>query len=304
MTTPNQNTPAIQEKTITDQVLARINQFQEAKALTLPSDYSAENALKSAYLMLQGADSRPLEVCTKDSITIALLDMVVQGLSPAKNQCYFIPYGNKLKLSRSYFGSVAVAKRMGMKEVVANVIYEGDDFVYEIIPETGRKRLVRHLQNWENIDNDKIKGAYAITEMQDGTFELTIMNMAQIKKAWEQGKTNGASPAHKNFRDEMCKKTVVQRACKYITNTASDGYLKVTKDIDEEPSPLEQANTVEIGFEEVHPESPEATATEPAPAVTIVNAPEAKDIKAPSPSANGSKKGAQQAEMFQANPDF
>lgn len=274
--------PAVQERTISDQVLAKVQAFTQAKALTLPSDYSPENALKSAYLMLSGMDSKPLETCTKDSVATTLLDMVVQGLSPAKRQCYFIPYGNKLTLSKSYFGSIAMAKRVGMKDITANVIYDGDDFVYEIDPATGRKRIVKHIQNFETIDNDKIRGAYAIAEMEDGIREVTIMNMTQIKKAWEQGKTNGASPAHKNFRDEMAKKSVIQRACKYIMNTASDGYLKITKEEEEDEAILDQANTMEITFEEVGStmttsQPPSETPT-PAEDVTIVNQPKVAKV--------------------------
>ena len=40
------------KKDISAQVLAKIEQFQQAGELRLPSDYSVENALKSAYLIL------------------------------------------------------------------------------------------------------------------------------------------------------------------------------------------------------------------------------------------------------------
>ncbi|MCG3082651.1 recombinase RecT, partial [Pseudomonas aeruginosa] len=49
--------------------------------------------------------------CNDTSKPNALLDMVTQGLNPAKNQCYFIPYGNKMQLQRSYHGIVMKLKR-------------------------------------------------------------------------------------------------------------------------------------------------------------------------------------------------
>ncbi len=78
--------------------------------------------MKSAWLILQAAvdkDKKPvLEVCSKNSIANALLDMVVQGLNPAKKQCYFIAYGNGLACQRSYFGTMAVTKQVaGAKEI-------------------------------------------------------------------------------------------------------------------------------------------------------------------------------------------
>ena len=49
--------------------------------------------------------------------------MAIQALSVAKNQGYFIAYGDKLQFQRSYHGTQAVLKRMkGIKDVWANII--------------------------------------------------------------------------------------------------------------------------------------------------------------------------------------
>lgn len=216
---------------ISDQVLARIEHFQQEGGLRLPANYSVENHMKSAWLVLQATTDRngkrALDVCTKGSIANALFDMVLQGLSVSKKQGYFIVYGNSLEFQRSYFGTIALAKRCGgiKGEPVANIIYEGDEFIYMIDPKTGRKSIVKHEQKIENIDNSKIVGAYAIVTYGDGSTEVTIMSMAQIRKAWEQGATKGNSPAHKNFTDEMAKKTVIGRACKAVINSSDDAWL-------------------------------------------------------------------------------
>ncbi len=65
----------------------------------------------------------------KTSISNALLDMVIQGLSPAKKQCYFIKYGNKVQLMRSYFGTMAVLDRVtGGADITPVVVRAGDEF--------------------------------------------------------------------------------------------------------------------------------------------------------------------------------
>ena len=153
--------------------------------------------------------------------------MVLQGLAVSKNQGYFIVYGNKLEFQRSYFGTVALAKRVGgiKQEPIANVIYEGDEFIYSIDPNTARIQIIKHEQKIENIDNTKIKAAYALTVRPDGTTQVTIMSMQQIRAAWQQGATKGNSPAHKNFAEEMAKKTVIGRACKMIINSSDDAWL-------------------------------------------------------------------------------
>lgn len=223
------NLPLLQ-KNITDSVMERVREMEETGGLITPPNYSAANQIKAAFFVLQQVEDkqhRPaLEVCDKSSIANALLDMVVQGLSVSKKQGYFIVYGTKLEFQRSYFGTVALAKQCGMKgQPVANVIYQGDNFQYEIDTETGLTKVIRHEQKFENIDITKIRGAYAITVLPDGSRQVTIMNIDQIRKAWGQGATKGNSPAHQNFTDEMCKKTVIGRACKMIINSSDDAYL-------------------------------------------------------------------------------
>lgn len=223
------NLPLMQ-KDITDYVMLRVKDLEEAGGLVFPKNYSAANQIKAAWFVLQETKDRngkpALEVCNKNTVANAVLDMVIQGLSVSKKQGYFIVYGDKLEFQRSYFGTVALAKQCGMQgNPVANVIYEGDNFEYRIDTDTGLTSIVKHEQKFENVDISKIKGAYAIVTMPDGQRQVTIMSIAQIRSAWGQGATKGSSPAHKNFTDEMAKKTVIGRACKMIINSSDDAYL-------------------------------------------------------------------------------
>lgn len=256
-------TAAVAKKptTLVDTTLARINEMKQLGNLNLPADYSAPNALNAAWLVLQEVkdlNKRPvLESCTRESIAYALLSMALQGLNPMKRQCSFIAYGNKLTLQREYQGSIAVAKRYGLKSVVANAVFAGDEFAFEIEPETGRTKVTKHVPSWDSFGGE-VKGAYAIVEMEDGTKNVEVMSIQQIKKAWEQGATKGQSPAHKNFPDQMACKTVINRALKTIINSSDDSAL-----FEENDQPLldikqahvaqtieDNANLTEIGFDE------------------------------------------------------
>lgn len=222
-----------------DGMLKTLGDKQEQTGLTLPPNYNVSVALNSAYLILQETvdrDKNPvLKSCSQQSIASALMDMAVQGLNPSKKQCYFVAYGGKLTLSRSYQGTMAIAKRVGAKTIDAEVIYEGDEFEYHI--ENGVKVLDKHKQDFMAIDNSKIKGAYCVIETEDGRKHLEVMNIAQIKKAWSKGygyKENGG--VHSDFADQMAKKTVINRACKNIINSSDDSYLNElehTKDEDD-----------------------------------------------------------------------
>lgn len=227
-TTATNTAPAVRkERNITDGVLGRVNDMTEHGELQIPADYSPENALKSAWLNLQEVRDKSgklaIESCSKESVANALLDMVVQGITPAKNQCYFIPYGDQLQLQRSYMGTVAVAKRFSdVKDVFAQCVFSGDEFDYAIDVATGNKIITKHTQKLENIDITRIKAVYAVVVRENTDNFTEIMTMEQVRKAWGQGKMNGTSGAHKNFTEEMAKKTVINRACKMFINTSND----------------------------------------------------------------------------------
>src|SRR5690606_36663483 len=151
------------------------------------------------------------------SIANAMFRMVTQGLDPVKNQCYFVAYGKNLTLMRSYMGTMAVAKRTAnVKSVVANVVFEGDEFHYEVDPETGLKKIIKHVQKLDDLSPDKIKGAYALVTLNDDTKIMEAMNIQQIKKTWLQSMTNGGSDTQKNFGDAMAQRTVMNRRLKLL----------------------------------------------------------------------------------------
>lgn len=200
---------------------------QQSQGLNLPPDYSVSNALTAAFLRLQTVESRShvpaLQCCTPNSIIQSLMNMVTQGLSPAKDQCYFIVYGHELQMRRSYFGTVAALLRLNnIKDVDAQVIYEGDR-VTTTVDEHGH--LVLDTKNtsldWTNQDNEML-GAYAVVTTSDGVDHLTIMTAKQIKVSWSQAQTD---KVQKKFGSEMAKRTVLNRAAKLYVNTSDDSDL-------------------------------------------------------------------------------
>lgn len=222
----------VQEKNITDNVLVRLKELEASGSIVLPKNYSPENALKSAFLILSETvdkDKKPvLQSCSQVSICNALLDMCLQGLSPVKKQCYFIAYGGKLQLTKSYLGNIAATKRLkGVKDVKAHVIYEGDEFEEGYDYRTGTVTVAKFVPKFENVDLSKIKGAFAVVIGEDGPIHTEVMNINQIKNSWNQGATKGSSGAHKNFTDEMAKKTVINRACKRFVSTSDDSDLLI-----------------------------------------------------------------------------
>ena len=213
-------TNELTQKQVTSNVANRI-EAMKGEGLLIAPNYSVSNALSSAYYELKNSSSgNLLQQCTQDSVYNALLEMVTQGLSPAKKQCYFIKYGSEVQLRMSYFGTVKTIKQLqDIKDVVANVVYEGDEL--EIAVENGRKKLVKHVTDWRNADKPII-AAYCIISKNDGDEFFEIMTKAQIDKSWSKAKTKNVQI---DFPDQMAMRTVINRAAKLFINTSDDSDL-------------------------------------------------------------------------------
>lgn len=219
----------------------KVDQLKQENSIHFPAAYSPQNALKSAYLILQETvdkDNKPaLEVCTPESIQNSLMDMVIQGLSPAKKQGYFLVRGNKLCFDRSYFGTMAVTKRLhNVKNVYAEIIRKDEDFKFH--RENGHIVIDKHESTLESLSGEII-AAYCVIEKEDNSLPyIEIMTIEQIKNSWNKSQTyklNGKKnkygqemkTVHVEFEDQMCKRTVINRACKYFANTSDDSDLLI-----------------------------------------------------------------------------
>lgn len=207
-----------------DQVIARVEELNNV-GFVMPKDYNYVNAIKASMLVLQelkDKNGKPaLEVCTPASVASALFEMAVKGLSAANKTCYFVVRGDKCCLQESYFGKALQVKRIYPNfEPHPVVIHEGDEFVYTIDSETGCKKLVKHEQKIENLDNDFV-GAYMYIPAADGKQDLYIMTKKMILTAWSKSSSREQS-VHKTFTEKMCGKTVVNSACNMIINSTPD----------------------------------------------------------------------------------
>ena len=240
----NQQASLIVNNGLIDGLVRQLKE-KENFGLAFPKDYNVANALTGAYLILKETvdkDKRPvLESCSQASIVNSLMEMATLALNVNKKQGYFIAYGGKCQFQKSYFGNITLAKRNGLKKISAEIIYEGDTFKYHIV--NGEKVIDEHTQDFMNIDNDKIKGAYAVAKMMDGSQIVEIMNINQFKKAWNQrmgGLKEDAASTHTKFKDQMSKKM--------IANTSTDGNIS---EISDRLDQFEDISPIEIEQENV-----------------------------------------------------
>jgi recombination protein RecT len=277
------NLTEIKTQTV-DAVENRIKELQNTGDIDLPEDYSVGNALKSAWLKLQEIKDKKknpvLESCSRISIQNALFDTVVQGLSPAKDQVYFIAYGSTLTAMRSYFGNMALAKRVDddIEDIWATIIYQGDEVEVEI--KRGKRFVVSHKSKWGNQNDDKVAGVYATAAYSEDSGKpdkQVLMTLSECKKAWSQGNFNPNSNyqgPHDKFTAEMAKKTAINRLTKPIIKSSSDSYLfkksldrsddlKTDNEVQQEIKENANGETITIDVEEEEPKQVESPKEEP-----------------------------------------
>lgn len=217
----------------------RIEQMALSNELHFPEDYSPQNALKAAWLILQKTKDRSdrpvLQACTQDSVANSLLEMVTFGFNPNKKHCSFIAYGTELVCQREYFGAIMLAKRSDrrIEDIFYDVVYKGDEFKTRKL--LGRTEIVDHISDLKNHNKDNIIAAYAVAVHHDGKQDAEIMTIEQIKQAWKQSKMKPVDDkgvvkkgsTHEKFAEEMAKKTVVNRLSKRIVNSSDDSDLMI-----------------------------------------------------------------------------
>lgn len=263
----NKTTALAKVSEIGDTVIKRIEQLCQG-GFTMPKDYNYINAIKMSFLRIAETEdknhNKALEVCTPSSISTALFKMATRGLNMALDQCYPIVRGDKLCIDSSYFGKVLMVKRIYPDwEPFPVVIHEGDEFIYRIEENTGRKLLVKHEQKFENLDKDFV-GAYLYIPSKAG-LDLYIMTKKQILTAWS--KSPSQQGVHKTFPDKMIKKTLVNSGCSMVINSTPELHGD-----DEDETQINDAPEVQNAeFEEVKDEAPalENKVDEPKPAKSV-----------------------------------
>lgn len=195
--------------------------------------FAIQHLMKNSYLA--GAD--------KTSILMAVLNVaqINLTLNPALKLAYLVPrrvHGNlECVLEPSYQGLVKLATDTGsVKSLYAHCIYENDLFKQSL----GTNPEIIHEPTLK--DRGKMTGVYAVAILQDGNKQIEVMsiedvvdirNTSESYKAFEKGKSS--SCIWDDYFDEMSRKTVIKRLCKYLPKTEMwDKLSKAIEILDED----------------------------------------------------------------------
>lgn len=279
------------QKGVADSVANRVRELSQQGDFAIPKDYDYVNALKSAELRIVGTKDKNgksvLDTCTKKSIAQALLDMVLQGLSPERTQCYFIAYGNELQLIPSYFGKVASLKRIvpEVDKIVCDIAHV-DDVIAWGRTEDG-VRYADHIETdpMKNHDKPIYMGFCNIYSKDGKLLGNAYMTYKEIETCWKHNVAYGKTKTHTEFPEEMAKKVLIGRACKFLKNTAitsvnslaADAYMRAEKaefkfDEDKNTEKPKAASTTTLSkAEQIKAKYVQQQAEEPQPSVAEKN---------------------------------
>lgn len=217
--TPNTDTTAVQ---VRGAQLKTVNEFiqkampQIARALPkigLSEDRLARIAFttiaKSPHL--HSADPKTLVACIIESAQLGL------SLDTNLGHAYLVPFKGKVQLMPGYRGLIALMDRSGLvKDVVCELVYDGDLFEYEI-------GMDRDILRWKPITkpaertDDKITHAFAIIRLVNGGTRHRVLDIEDILDArnrsasWQNAPNS--SPWKGDF-PEMSRKTALRRVSK------------------------------------------------------------------------------------------
>ena len=175
---------------------------------------------KAVNLALVAASKNPkLLQCEQKSILRCMMESSSLGIMPfsALNLAYIIPYFNgktktlEAQFMLSYRGIVEICRRSDkINSIEAHVVFEKDHFECNL----GTYKTLKHSPFFGG-DRGEIIAAYAVATHSNGDKQFDIMSRHEIEKTRSKSKSPNSGP-WVEFFEEMAKKTVVKRLCKYL----------------------------------------------------------------------------------------
>jgi len=192
-------------------------------AMALPSTvakYLTPERLTKIALAACSRDPKLL-ACTSESVLRSVMEAASLGLEPSGGvlgQAYLVPYRNnknntnEAQLIVGYRGLISLARRSGqIDDIEAHVVHERDTFVY-------RKGLNQALDHEPFLGDDpgEVTAAYAIAHIKGSARpHVEVMSASEIIRIRDRSRAKDSGP-WKTDHEEMCRKTVIRRLCKYL----------------------------------------------------------------------------------------
>lgn len=186
-----------------------------------------DNLKRETSFAIQAANANSLlQKATPQSVAKAIWNVAITKLTlnPVHRMSYLTPrrVGDNIEaiLMPSYIGMVKLLTDTGsVTNAYAHVVYEGDEFEVEL----GVAYTLKHIPKFKS---KKATHVYGIGVLHNGSKQFEVMSVDQVNeirersdgwKAFNAGKAQSA--IWQTDYDEMARKTVIKRLCKYLPKT-------------------------------------------------------------------------------------
>lgn len=151
--------------------------------------------------------------CSQASILQSIMQAAQLGLEPgsALGEAYLVPYRETCQLIVGYRGLISLARRSGqIASIEAHAVHAKDKFTCRY----GLDSILEHEPDWSE-DPGAMVAVYAVARLKDGAVQVEVMTKAQVDGIRKRSMASGSGPWVSDY-EEMARKTVVRRLCKYL----------------------------------------------------------------------------------------
>jgi recombination protein RecT len=160
-----------------------------------------------------------LSECQPASVFAAVIQASQLGLRPGlMGECYLIPYKDQCTLQLGYQGLLELVRRSGLVDSIgAYLVHERDTYAVRFGTDPG----VTHEPCLDG-DPGPVRFGYAVAKLKGGGTHVEVMTLAEINRIRDRSqnvknaKRFGKETPWDTDWDEMARKTLIRRICKYL----------------------------------------------------------------------------------------
>lgn len=198
-----------------DNMVQTVSKMKDQFALALPANVDPDRFVRIAQTMIRSNPA--LQKCSPMSIYSGLLKSAQTGMFCDGVHAALVPFGDTATFMPMIKGIVSKILEAGLViSIEPDIVHANDEFDY-YKDETGTKFL--HRPNYKG-DRGEMILAYSKAVLKDGSLVITVMSKAEVEKVRNSSRGKN-SPTWTGWYEEMAKKTVVRRQCKFLPS-ASD----------------------------------------------------------------------------------
>ena len=228
---------------VLDKFKGQLEELLRRGIKALPSDVNSDRLKLNALMHISGDEKLKKLAMEQPTKTAQIVyNFMVLGLDMLNKDCYIIPFGNELVISRDYKAEKRLAKKYSVEKIrniQADVVFANDEYSY-------KDGIFIHNYDPFKAEAERGKriGSYCKVTYENGVENYTFISLDEIKrvKAVSRSASSQYSP-WVQWESDMFKKTAVRKAMKDIqldfgNDNVQTAYKDTDNDVDFERKPM------------------------------------------------------------------